>query len=62
MFFQIQIKSEPLFDEAYDDGVVIDGTYSEADNEVSSFFVTLSFVLQQYSSNQISFNPFGIGI
>lgn len=41
MFFQIQIKSEPLFDEAYDDGVVIDGTYSEADNEVSSFFVTI---------------------
>lgn len=27
MYFQVKIKSEPLSDEAYDDGVVIDGSY-----------------------------------
>lgn len=32
MYFQVHIKSEPLFsDEAYDDGVVIDGSYPEAE-------------------------------
>lgn len=35
MFFQLNIKSEPLSDEAYDDGVVIDGAYRE---EVCGFF------------------------
>lgn len=27
MNFQVKIKSEPFYDEAYDDGVVIDGSY-----------------------------------
>lgn len=38
MNFQIKIKSEPLFDEAYDDGVVIDGSYPNTENEVSCDF------------------------
>lgn len=29
MYFQVKIKSEPLSDEAYDDGVVIDGSYPD---------------------------------
>lgn len=29
MFSQVQIKNEPLSDEAYDDGVVIDGAYPD---------------------------------
>lgn len=32
MHFQVQIKNEPLSDEAYDDGVVIEASYP--DNEV----------------------------
>lgn len=31
MDFQIKVKSEPVSDEAYDDGVVIDGVYPETD-------------------------------
>lgn len=27
MDFQVKIKSEPVYDEAYDDGVIIDGSY-----------------------------------
>lgn len=30
-FFQVHVKSEPFSDEAYDDGVVIDGSYPEAE-------------------------------
>lgn len=29
MHFQVKIKSEPLSDEAYDDGVLIDGSYPD---------------------------------
>jgi hypothetical protein len=43
MFFQIKVKSEPLSDEAYDDGVVIEGSYP--DNEVSEFILFISFIL-----------------
>lgn len=32
MFFQVKVKSEPLSDEAYDDGVVIDGSYPNHDH------------------------------
>lgn len=31
MNFQVKIKNEPLSDEAYDDGVVIDGSYPESE-------------------------------
>lgn len=31
MAFQVKIKSEPLSDEAYDDGVVIDGSYPDSE-------------------------------
>lgn len=29
MFFQVHVKSEPFSDEAYDEGVVIDGSYPD---------------------------------
>lgn len=32
LHFQVKVKNEPLSDEAYDEGVVIDGSYP--DNEV----------------------------
>lgn len=31
MFFQVHVKSEPFSDEVYDDGVVIDGSYPDAE-------------------------------
>lgn len=31
MHFQVNIKSEPLSDEAYEDGVVIDGSYPDSE-------------------------------
>ncbi|KAG7307140.1 hypothetical protein JYU34_007285 [Plutella xylostella] len=33
---EVKIKSEPLSDEAYDDGVVIDGSYPDAEQNASS--------------------------
>lgn len=30
-FFQVKVKSEPLTDELYDDGVVIDSSYPDAE-------------------------------
>ncbi|KAG6440403.1 hypothetical protein O3G_MSEX001284 [Manduca sexta] len=33
---EVKIKSEPLSDEAYDDGVVIDGSYHDSENATSS--------------------------
>lgn len=36
MYFQVKIKSEPLSDEAYDDGVVIDGSYPDYEQVCST--------------------------
>lgn len=53
MDFQIKVKSEPVSDEAYDDGVVIDGFYPEAD-QVHTFLnyilLSLRYFLYQYIS------------
>lgn len=54
MFFQVKIKSEPLSDEAYDDGVVIDGSYPDSEvcmNHIDICLYGCSVVLELITKN-----------
>lgn len=38
LFFQIKVKNELLSDEAYDDGVIIDGLYPDSEVCMSQLY------------------------